>query len=344
MASEEVVTTSTSLSKDDDSWTELAQLLARARDEGWAVDVDKACTLERVLGKGSGGTAHLARWRGAVCVVKLVKPIDTLARAAFIRECSIMARLRHPNVMSFYGFGVDKEQHCAIVCEYATGGTLKAWLYEGKRRPLRTRLEVALGIARAMDYVSSQNVLHRDLKPSNVFMKGECPMLADFGLARFCAANGEELTGETGTYIYMAPEVIKSQNYDSRADVYSFGVLLCELVTCTEPFQPHNSTGIQIATAVADKGFRPKVPDDVHAGMRAIIEMCWQQDVENRPQFPAGVESLEHMIPDIVREEEAKLAALRESPSFQTKALNNLSSTFADWSNKISELAKPTSK
>ena len=343
MANTEVASTSTSSKDDDCVWIELDHLLARARDQGWAVDVDKECTLERVLGKGSGGEARLARWRGALCVVKLVKPIDALARMAFIRECSIMARLRHPNVLSFYGFGVDaEEKKCAIVCEYANGGTLKAWLYGRKRQPLRARLEVALGIARGMDYLSSRNVLHRDLKPSNVFMKGDLPVIADFGLARFFAADGEELTGETGTYIYMAPEVIKSQHYDSRADVYSFGVLLCELVTGTEPFQPHNSTGIQIATAVADKGFRPKISDDVHAGMRAIIEMCWQQDANSRPHFAQVLESLEHMVPDIVREEEAKLAAQKESPSFQTKALNNLSSTFADWSNKMSELAKPS--
>lgn len=340
MASDADATTSKQIASDEfDRWMELEELLARARREGWAIDVADTCVCDRLLGKGSGGEAHLARWRGAICVLKFLKPNSDLSRVAFVRECSIMARLRHPNVICFYGFGVDKTQRCAVACEYADGGTLKAWLYDGKRRKLRSRLEVALDIARAMEYVSRQGVLHRDLKPSNVFMKGHRAIVADFGLARFFASSGEELTGETGTYVYMAPEVIKSQDYDSRADVYSFGVLLYELVTYIEPFQPHNSTGIQIATSVANHAFRPKIPDGTHAGMIAIIEMCWQQDADSRPPFAQVLESLERMIPDVVKEEEAKVAAQKDHPTLQTRTLQNISSTFADWSNRISDYA-----
>jgi serine/threonine-protein kinase TNNI3K len=331
--------------------------LARLRDvavrDDWLVDVpSSSCALERSLGCGSSGEAFLASWRGARVVVKTMKLLHddddarkALARRAFVRECEIMARLRHPNVLAFYGANTDANgTNAHVVCEYAPGGTLKQWLYEnkGKKRSLSARLEMGLDIARAFAYLESRTprVMHRDLKPSNVFVSVDGrALVADFGLARFVAQRGEDLTGETGTYIYMAPEVIKSQHYDERADVYSYGILLYELVTGIEPYQPHHLTGIQIATAVADREFRPKIPDSAHAGLVAIIEMCWQQDASTRPSFERVRESMETMVPDILKEEETKLAAQREHPSFQAKTLQNLSSTFADWSKKMSDLA-----
>ena len=325
------------------TWEELDDLRRRARDEDWLIDVEASCSFERSLGKGSSGEAFLARWRGARVVVKRIEALKTtLAKRAFARECAIMARVRHPNVLAFYGAALS-ESRCDIVVEHAAGGTLKAWLHESGRqkRSLSERLDVGLDVARAFAYLESRtpSVMHRYLKPSNVFvgMDGRA-MVADFGLSRFVAANGEELTGETGTYIYMAPEVIRSENYDNRADVFSYGVLLHELVTGIEPYQPHNSTAIQIATAVADQGLRPNIPKDTHAGLAAIIEMCWQQNASDRPSFAAVLESMETMVPDILKEQEAKAAARRENPSVQAKAFQNLSHTFATWSSKMAEL------
>lgn len=329
----------------DEAWPELDDLKARACAEDWHIDIENECKLDKALGKGSSGEAYLARWRGAEVVVKkvtLLSASTSLARKAFIRECEIMARLRHPNLLPFYGVSLDAA-HIALVCQYAEGGTLKHWLHSGKvRRSLGTRLQVVLDIARGMTYLAARTpaVMHRDLKPSNVFMTmDDRALVADFGLARFIAAAGEELTGETGTYIYMAPEVIKSQRYDTRADVYSFGVLMYEIVTGIEPFQPHNSTGIQIATAVADRAFRPKIPETTHAGIAAIIEMCWQQSQDDRPPFEQVLSSLEHMIPDILKEEESRRAKEAQNPTLQSKALQNLSQTFQKWSDRMSELA-----
>ena len=339
----------------DDASSDASSELARLRDvaarDDWLVEVpSSSCALERSLGCGSSGEAFLASWRGARVVVKTMKLLHdddaarrALARRAFGRECEIMARLRHPNVLAFYGANANGRD-ASVVCEYAPGGTLKQWLHEnkGKKRSLSARLGMALDIARAFAYLESRTprVMHRDLKPSNVFVSVDGrALVADFGLARFVAPRGEDLTGETGTYIYMAPEVIKSQHYDERADVFSYGILLYELVTGIEPYQPHHFTGIQIATAVADRAFRPKIPDSTHAGLTAIIEMCWQQDASNRPSFERVRESMETMVPDILKEEETKLAEQRENPSFQAKTLQNLSSTLADWSKKMSDLA-----
>jgi len=328
---------------------ELSDLCARARDEGWLIDVDGACTLDEQLGKGTTGVAFSARWLGAKVVVKKVKVMkNELSRRAFLRECFIMSRMRHPNVLAFYGAALEAERHISLVTEMATGGTLKAWLYQSKgvalpnKRSLNERLSIAMDILHAFVYFETRTpiVLHRDLKPSNVFIMSDGrAVVADFGLARFVAENGEELTGETGTYIYMAPEVIKSQHYDNRADVFSFGVLLYEIATGIEPYQPHHSTGIQIARSVADQALRPKIPDNLHPALSAIIEMCWQQDANERPSFSHIHRSMEKMVPRILKEEEAKLAARRNNPSLQAKTFKSLSNTFASWSQKMNELA-----
>jgi len=333
----------TSSTREDDEWPALEDLRARGQAEDWLIDVASTCSLVTSLGKGSSGEAFDARYRGARVVVKRIEIAKTeLSRRAFLRECSIMARLRHPNVLAFYGAALSCSR-AELVIEHAPGGTLKAWLHQdGKKKSLSERLGVALDVARAFAYLESRtpSVMHRDLKPSNVFLGADGrALVADFGLARFVAASGEQLTGETGTYIYMAPEVIRSEHYDGRADVFSYGILLYELVTGIEPYQPHHSTGIQIATAVADRAFRPTIPESTHPGLSAIIEMCWQQDAHERPSFRTVLDSMENMVPDIIKEEEANLAARRENPTLQTKALQNLSSTFADWSRKISDLA-----
>ena len=331
------------------SWPELCDLRARARDEDWLIDVEDACSLDERLGEGTTALAFSAHWLGAKVVVKKIKVMkDELSRRAFVRECSIMSRMRHPNVLAFYGASLEADRHISLVTEAATGGTLKAWLYQSEGAPLpqnrslSARLSIAMDILHAFVYFETRKpiVLHRDLKPSNVFIMSDGrAVVADFGLARFVAAAGEDLTGETGTYIYMAPEVIKSQHYDNRADIFSFGVLLYEIATGIEPYQPHNSTGIQIARGVADQALRPKIPDTLHPALRAIIEMCWQQDANERPCFSNTLKSMDKMVPEILREEEAKLAERRANPSLQAKTFKSLSNKFASWSQKMNELA-----
>lgn len=126
--------------------------------------------------------------------------------------------------------------------------TLKDWLHgPGKRRkervnplpPFEERLAKALEIAQGMQYLHEHKpmIIHRDLKPSNIFLDDACHVrVADFGHARFLTDEEKAFTGETGTYVYMAPEVIRSEPYDEKCDVYSFAVILNELLTGEYPY------------------------------------------------------------------------------------------------------------
>jgi serine/threonine protein kinase len=125
------------------------------------------------------------------------------------------------------------------------------------------------------------DLIHRDIKPSNILLTRDYrAKIADFGMS--VANTGQELTAETGTYRYMAPEVIRHESYSSNADVYSFGVCLWQLITREVPFA--TMTPIQAAYAVAE-GHRPTIPDSTPRRLREIITACWDQDASRRPSF-----------------------------------------------------------
>ena len=122
-------------------------------------------------------------------------------------------------------------------------------------------------------------------------------MIADFGLARPVPDPESEsvLTGETGTYVYMAPEVIRHEKYTGAADVYSFGVLLNELASGFVPYSNAHHTPVQVAFGVADRSLRPELASGVDPGLVAVIVSSWSQDPTERPTFVAVTDALDAM-------------------------------------------------
>jgi len=142
-------------------------------------------------------------------------------------------------------------------------------------------LPIAMDVAHGMAYLHSRNVIHRDLKPENILLtSNNRAKVSDFGLS--VTNRGQELTAETGTYRWMAPEVIRHESYSSNADVYSFGVVLWQLITRSVPFV--TMTPIQTAYAVAH-GHRPEIPQSTPRELQKIIELSWHEDSQKRPSF-----------------------------------------------------------
>ena len=125
--------------------------------------------------------------------------------------------------------------------------------------------------------------MHRDIKSANIFLdSGGKAHLGGFDLA--CKYSSvEELTPETGTYRWMAPEIIRHEPYDNSADVYSFGILMFECYTREIPYS--NMTAITAAYSVAKENFRPTVPTHVNPRKKAIMKRCWLDDPASRPPF-----------------------------------------------------------
>ncbi|KAG0447580.1 hypothetical protein HPP92_028254 [Vanilla planifolia] len=134
-----------------------------------------------------------------------------------------------------------------------------------------------------MEYIHSQGIIHRDLKPKNIlFDENLCVKIADFGSA--CEeAYSDPLAEDAGTYRWMAPEMIKHKHYGRKVDVYSFGLVLWEMVTGRIPYG--DMTPVQAAFAVVDKNLRPTIPADCPASLCALIEQCWASPQEKRPEF-----------------------------------------------------------
>jgi len=202
--------------------------------------------------------------------------VDNIAE--FRREADIASILDHFNICKIVGVVNDPDCFC-IAYEYCKGGTLKNLLTDTSR--CYEYLPIALDVASGMAYLHSRNVIHRDLKPANILLtEGNRAKIADFGMS--VANTGQELTAETGTYRWMAPEVIRHESYSSNADVYSFGVVLWQLISREVPFA--TLTPVQTAYAVAE-GSRPEIPSSTPEQLRNIILACWDADTERRPSF-----------------------------------------------------------
>ncbi|GJD11090.1 Serine/threonine-protein kinase STY46 [Galdieria sulphuraria] len=155
--------------------------------------------------------------------------------------------------------------------------------------------EIFYRCVEVVEYLHSRNIIHRDLKPSNFFvLEGGCNIkVLDFGVAKSFRANAT-LTGDTGSYWYMAPEVISDgyveneKQYDMKADIYSMGIILNELLTGVTPYIEYpDATPWQIANTVLRQGLRPQLVADCPCltEFQSLIQACWVEDPRNRPNI-----------------------------------------------------------
>ncbi|MFS8014031.1 putative dual-specificity kinase TKL-Pl-4 family [Helianthus anomalus] len=249
------------------------------------------------IGEGAHGKVYEGKYGDRIVAIKVLnRGSKTEERVAlesrFAREVTMMSRVKHENLVTF--IGACKDPLMVIVSELLPGMSLRKYL--GSIRPnqldLRLALNFALDIARAMDCLHANGIIHRDLKPDNLLLTAnqKSVKLADFGLAREETVT-EMMTAETGTYRWMAPELYSTvtlrqgekKHYNNKVDVYSFGIVLWELVTNRMPFE--GMSNLQAAYAAAFKQERPNLSDDISPELAFIIQSCWVEDPNLRPSF-----------------------------------------------------------
>ncbi|KAJ1285369.1 hypothetical protein BS78_03G274300 [Paspalum vaginatum] len=210
----------------------------------------------------------------------------------FYTEVTTLSRLNHPNVIKLVGACSSPPVFC-VITEFLSGGSLRAFLHklDHKALPLDKIISISLDIARGMAYVHFQGVVHRDVKPENIIFDEEfCAKIVDFGIAceqEYC----DPLANDTGTFRWMAPEMMKHKAYGRKVDVYSFGLILWEMFSGSIPYEELNP--FQAAFAVFDKNVRPAIPTSCPAPVRLLIEQCWASHPEKRPDFYQIVQILE---------------------------------------------------
>ncbi|KAL6603065.1 hypothetical protein ACP70R_043426 [Stipagrostis hirtigluma subsp. patula] len=251
------------------------------------------------LGSGTFGTVYHGKWRGTDVAIKRIndrcfagKPSEQeKMRSDFWNEASNLADLHHPNVVAFYGVVLDGPGgSIATVTEYMVNGSLRtALLKNAKTLDRRKRLIIAMDTAFGMEYLHNKNIVHFDLKSDNLLVNLRDPQrpickVGDLGLSKVkCQTliSG----GVRGTLPWMAPELLNGSSslVSEKVDVFSFGIVLWELLTGEEPYADLHY-GVIIGGIVSNT-LRPQVPDSCDPEWRSLMEQCWATEPSERPSF-----------------------------------------------------------
>ncbi|KAF3324916.1 serine/threonine-protein kinase HT1-like isoform X1 [Carex littledalei] len=271
----------------------------------WEIDTN-LLKMGNKVASGSYGDLYRGTYCSQDVAIKVLKPerVNTDMQREFAQEVYIMRKVRHKNVVQFIG-ACTKPPSLCIVTEFMAGGSVYDYLHKqrGVFKP-PALLRLAIDVSKGMNYLHQNNIIHRDLKTANLLMdENEVVKVADFGVARVKVQSGV-MTAETGTYRWMAPEVIEHKPYDHKADVFSFGIMLWELLTGKVPYE--YLTPLQAAVGVVQKGLRPTMPKNANPKLAALIERCWQQDPTERPDFSEILEILQQLSKEVAEESEHK--------------------------------------
>lgn len=260
--------------------------------------------LKECCGVGSFGTVYCADWISQKkCVaVKVIGHLD--------EEVNILSTLKHHNIIKFYGACYETPNFC-IVSEYAPYGSLYSFLSSSSGSDLMftQMLRWAKDIASGMKYLhedASIQVVHRDLKSKNILIGDDyCMKICDFGSSR--VFDETVVMTFAGTYPWMAPELIQGLPTSTLCDVYSFGIVLWEILTREIPFK--GLQGFQVAWIVVENHERPIIPSSCPHRLSNLIQQCWQGDPSFRPSFSEILERLDNILVDDAIEKETNAFA-----------------------------------
>ncbi|ERN16030.1 hypothetical protein AMTRI_Chr11g94780 [Amborella trichopoda] len=266
----------------------------------WEID-QRFLKMGEKIASGSCGDLYHGTYLGQDVAIKTIRAenLSEALEVEFAQEVAILREVQHRNVVRFVGACTKPPQLC-IVTEFMSGGSLYDFLHKHQNiLELSFLLKFAIDVCKGMEYLHRTDVIHRDLKTANLLMDSDNVVkVADFGVARF-QNQGGTMTAETGTYRWMAPEVINHQPYDQKADVFSFGIVLWELATSKVPYD--NLTPLQAALGVRE-GMRPSLPENAHPRLLALMQRCWNGDPRERPSFlEIGIE-LEDLVQEMTKD------------------------------------------
>eukprot|EP00037_Helgoeca_nana_P006943 m.63461 g.63461 ORF g.63461 m.63461 type:complete len:1151 (+) comp17789_c1_seq1:288-3740(+) len=292
---------------------------------------------EDALAEGTFGEVWSGWWNGLAVAIKLIKrsrpagdiPQEYLTSferqdeelsSAFKDECRTLRKIRHRNVLRFYGAGTTTDGRLFAITELMEMGSLRHVLDRDEAMSWQSRHNMALQVSCGMEYLHGINVIHRDLKSENCLVgcDGEVKStenkfvvkVGDFGTA----THGEqpELVTGVGTPLWMAPEVLEMGSGNSSSDVYSMGIVMWEIATGDIPWSTWDRddylTFSQELLIALNGGQRPVVPPSVEAGLPifcVVMRKCWATDPKLRPAFSEIRQHLEAAASGLLRVEDS---------------------------------------
>lgn len=235
------------------------------------------------IGAGSYGKVYLAKWQNTEVAVKVSKSNSE----DFEEEASLMINLpAHPNIVQVLGVTKDHQTgDRLLVLEYCDGGSLDHLLYDTNEYMNQAKqIQLVKMIARGMLHLHNNKIIHRDLSSRNILLHGGAAKISDFGMARVV---GQSAVGHTKTDIgpirWMSPESLRNNTYSYSSDVWSFGIVIYEILAREEPHLAVDQ--MQIGLMIRDQGLRPTAPVGSNPKLCNIMERCLSIDPTHRPGF-----------------------------------------------------------
>lgn len=267
--------------------------------------VDDRYVVEGLLGRGGMAAVYLARHTrlGSYHAIKVLEMDRPSVRKRLVREGSVQSKLKHGNIVSVTD-AIDIDGRAALVMEYVHGPNLASVVFNatqsGKALPLDHVDALAAGLFDGLEAAHALDVVHRDLKPHNVILQVDgdevVPKIADFGLVKVLHDEGDAQTRTgmfCGTPEYMSPEQARSaKRVDTRADLFSLGVVLYELLSGLRPFDGEDMVAIVNKVAAGERRSLDEVAPHAPERMRRAVDAALVVDREERVQTVAELRAL----------------------------------------------------
>jgi tRNA A-37 threonylcarbamoyl transferase component Bud32 len=278
------------------------------------------------IGKGAMGIVYLARdpLIGRLVALKTFRIGYSIKdqemeqfRIRFMREAQSAGILTHPNIVTIHDVVEGSDEGLAFIAmEYVRGTNLKLMLQGEQPLTLRGVLDIIAQVGEALDYAHANRVIHRDVKPANILITAENRVkITDFGIARLDSSNLTQEGQLLGTPNYMAPEQIQGKEVDSRADLFSLGVVLYEMLTRHKPFQGENLT--VVSHRIVYDHFTPlrEYARDLPPGVDRILGRALEKDPARRYQ---RAKEMVDALRQIVEANTTRVDALNETQSLSS--------------------------
>jgi serine/threonine-protein kinase len=255
--------------------------------------------VERELGRGAMGAVYLGRdpkigRTVAIKTMALSQEFDgeqlNAVRERFFREAETAGRLTHPNIVTIYDVG-EEQDLAYIAMDYLKGDNLATFCRPDNLLPFAEAMAIAIQVAEALDYAHSRNVVHRDIKPANIVYDREegTVKVTDFGVACLTDASKTRTGTVLGSPSYMSPEQVAGRRVDGRADLFSLGVTLFQLLTGELPFTGDSLASLMYQIANEKPADIRKLRKDLPTCIGRIIGKALQKDPERRYQSGADM-------------------------------------------------------